>query len=378
MKKIIELENRWRSYKYKTVAFRVFIAVFIVFIVFLALFIRFQYNKYTSRNNAPKYAAKHTATQPMPQQLEAVAEPSATQVSQAQDSHDLQPAPTPTARQDLAQDSARAESRAQNGQSGQSGIESVDFVCRRVTSTRLNVRSAASFKSSIVGFYANGAIFCTEKEQNGLLQTNNGWVSGSEAYSEIVEVNMFVDSGFHKNEPTATIAKPPMEEVALLGETPTRYPKTQESPAVLMQTTQTNPQNMVNLQGDSRPQNFAKVEEVKPKPAINISSEKITKERDIEIKQADFKRTNDYGAAIDIARYYYEGKDYANAIKWALSASNAESKSKSKSESWIIYAKSLYAMGEKDQAIELLTKYVSSTNSKDAAAALSNMKQGIL
>ena len=46
MKKIIELEERWKSYKYRSFIFYIFICVFVVFIAFVGLFIKNQYGKY--------------------------------------------------------------------------------------------------------------------------------------------------------------------------------------------------------------------------------------------------------------------------------------------------------------------------------------------
>ena len=51
MKKIIELEERWKSYKYRSFIFYIFICVFVVFIAFVGLFIKNQYGKYSNVDN---------------------------------------------------------------------------------------------------------------------------------------------------------------------------------------------------------------------------------------------------------------------------------------------------------------------------------------
>lgn len=65
-------------------------------------------------------------------------------------------------------------------------------------------------------------------------------------------------------------------------------------------------------------------------------------------------------------------------LKWALNASEADSRGGSKSQSFIIYAKSLYAIDKKEQAIDVLNKYIAKTNSRDAIEALKNIRQGNL
>ncbi|RAX52055.1 hypothetical protein CCY99_07850 [Helicobacter sp. 16-1353] len=336
MKKIIELEDRWKAYRYKKIIFYIFIVVFITFIIFVGVFIKFQYDRYTAKSNAVKYAK---------------------QIAKAKESTNNTPIVVDSNTTQNHSSSANAVSQTEQ-------IPAIDFVCRKVIVDKLTVRKEASFKSKPVGYYSNNAIFCAENiNTNGLLKTNNGWVSANDSFSQIVEVNMFVDSGFHKSPSRnqQVIAKAPVEEVKVFENTPTRYANASSG----------------NTQNTTQTINSAPIEKAR-KPIINISSEKITKEKEIELKQADFKRSNNYDIAIDIAEYYYENKDYKNSIKWALNASSADSGTKLKTQSWIIYAKSLYATGKKEQAIEVLNRYIANTNSRDAIDALNNIKQGII
>lgn len=342
MKKIIELEERWKSYKYKKFAFYTFIVVLAVFVVFLSLFIKLQYDKYTK----------------IP--------PAQTQTRNAPSSDN----PATSNATDLAKVSAESvrNTTDSNATSAHATFPSINFICRKVTTNRLTVRKEASFKSKPLGYYPKDGIFCAaDNIVNGLLQTNNGWVSANDNYSQIVEVNMFVDSGFYKYNSTpspnniATQSVP--QEIRAL--TPTIYPSTE------------NLQNALTPQAPQTPQ-VAQRESEPPKPQIHISSEKITKEREIELKKADFNRNNSYDTAIEIAVYYFDIKDYKNALKWAVSASSADSKDKSKAQSWIIYAKSLYASGNKEKAIEVLNRYIANTNSKDAIDALNELQQGTI
>lgn len=343
MKKIIELEDKWKAYKYKTIIFYLFIIVFIIFIVLLGFFIKIQLDRKIAMNNAI------TATRMLP---------------------NVKSDNINTNKQMVAQSSNIASNP----------VAKIDFVCREVTVDKLTAHTSPSFSSLGVGYYPKDSIFCVQNNsgKNGLIKTENGWVSASDRYSKIVDVNMFVDSGFYKYQQVATAnlnkpKKTDFEEVKVFDKP---QPQSVESSNVVPTKVEVKQQPVqvadVNHFAITAPK-AAKVQ----KP-IAISTEQLTDENMIEFKEADFRNTNDYDTAIDIANYYFKHKDYKNALKWALNASNADSKGKQKSESWIIYAKSLYMSDKKEQAIDVLTRYVDSTASQDAMDALNNMKQGII
>lgn len=315
MKKVVELENRWKAYKYKTAIFYTFVVVLVAFIALLAFFIKVQiYDK----NSTHKPIAKTTIA---PQKIAPPVES------------------TPKA------DSTLATTQTQ---------DKINFTCRQVTTDKLTVRQNASFQSKALGYYPLDSIFCVSESENGLVKTSNGWVSASDRFSKIVDVNMFVDTGFYKYQNIATPKHKPktnIEEVKVFD----KPINTMANTPTIDNTTQTKP---------------------KSKPVI--TSQSISKEKIIEFKKADFRRNKDYDTALDVARYYFEAKDYVNSIEWASKASNAESRGKQKSESWIIYAKSLYLSGKQEQAITVLDRYISSTNSQDAIEALNKMKQGVI
>lgn len=346
MKKIIELEERWKSYKYRSFIFYIFICVFVVFIAFVGLFIKNQYGKYSNIDNK-QIVSKSVLSE----------ENTSTAISASSVNN---------VNNNVVQSNIPI---AINDNQSANAYPSISFVCRKVMVDKLMVRKEPSFKSQPVGHYSKNGIFCADdRGVNGLLQTNNGWISSSDSFSEVVEVNMFVDSGFHKYQSTPRIlAQSPMEEINVLDDKPTQakpvqYPSTNEVISDSQNTT-----NMVQ-----------NIQSVNSKPLVNISSEKITKEREIELKITDFKKTNSYVTAIEIAEYYFNIKDYSNSVKWALNASEADSKGRAKSQSFIIYAKSLYASGKEEQAIEVLSRYIAKTNSRDAVEALENIRQGII
>ena len=312
MKKIIELEGKWRTYKYRKWVYYVFIFVLIIFFILLAFFIKSQYKKYTVASNTAKNISRDSIKKNI----------------------------SPTA------------SNNQTSNAKPLNLATINFVCKKVIVNKLTVRSRPSFGSKALGYYSLDSIFCAESNNvNGLIKTPNGWVSANDKYSTKVNPNMFADFGFTKYKSTkaiASVAKTPVaKEVKVLQKEETIAEPILPNPNIT-------------------------------KPAINITSEVITQDRDIELKKIDFDRTNSYDTAIKIAEYYFNMKDYPNAIKWSLNASKAESNGKQKSQSWIIYSKSLYLSGNKDKAIEVLDKYASTVNTEDVNDILNDMKRGII
>ncbi|QOP42902.1 tetratricopeptide repeat protein [Sulfurimonas sediminis] len=82
--------------------------------------------------------------------------------------------------------------------------------------------------------------------------------------------------------------------------------------------------------------------------------------------QKRFAQTPNYAVALVIARNYYEEGNYKKAIVWAKKANQLN---KSDAGSWIIYAKSLYALHQDAKAKQLLHIYLQYENS-DAAQSL--------
>jgi tetratricopeptide (TPR) repeat protein len=93
-----------------------------------------------------------------------------------------------------------------------------------------------------------------------------------------------------------------------------------------------------------------KVEEKKEKKEIFLSHTNADNAK-LEKIYAEHKN---YATAIKLAKNYYEKGDYKQSLHWAKEANHLDRK---KEQSWIIYAKSLYALGKKKQAIEMLTLY---------------------
>lgn len=327
MKKIADLEKRWKIYKYRTAVFYVFLVLSVAFVIMLGIFIE-------SKFSGDSASDGRESTQPAQ---------STTTSNLTNENANPNPAPTtyPRANESVNLPQANA-----------------NLDCRQVITERLNVRSESNFHSNAVGYYSRNAIFCVNNiAANGMLKTPNGWVSGNRNYSRVVNLSMPVDNGFTKHRGTQAQAR--IQSQRNIPQSDIEEVRVFDKP---------NRANFTNTAPTAR---------IPQRPLI--TSQSLSKEKMIEFKEADFRNTKDYDTAIYIAKFYYDAKNYDKSIQWALNASNADSRGKQKTESFIIYAKSLYFSGKKEQGIEVLTNYISSTNAApEAIDTLNKMKEGTI
>lgn len=83
-----------------------------------------------------------------------------------------------------------------------------------------------------------------------------------------------------------------------------------------------------------------------------------------------FSLTQDPEDALFLARLYYEKKSYKKSEEWAFIANELNDESE---ESWLIYAKSKVARGQKTKAIHILKSYLKKTNSSRAKTLLEQL-----
>ncbi len=86
-----------------------------------------------------------------------------------------------------------------------------------------------------------------------------------------------------------------------------------------------------------------------------------------------FKKNNNPALSLFVAKKYYELGEYRKSYNYALITNQINSNIEA---SWLIFAKSLVKLGEKEMAIKTLTKYVQSSNSGNARLLLNEIKQG--
>jgi tetratricopeptide (TPR) repeat protein len=158
-----------------------------------------------------------------------------------------------------------------------------------------------------------------------------------------------------------------------------------------------NQTKVVHKQKIKKEQKINKVKEVKKvkkdknitskpqkllKPIIYLDiqdSEKIIKnnkkKKEINISKSilNVSTLPSFETSIKLAQEYFKEGDYKNALKWAK---NANIQNKKDPRSWIIVAKSLYKLGEKDKAIKVLQIYFDYTRDKKILKIIERIKNG--
>jgi len=82
------------------------------------------------------------------------------------------------------------------------------------------------------------------------------------------------------------------------------------------------------------------------------------------------KEQNSYQSAIDIAKFYFDEKNYKQAVIWSVKASKKDPK---QSQPWIIYAKSKAHLGKTKVAKKALSIYLKHTESKEVRDLLDTL-----
>ena len=136
---------------------------------------------------------------------------------------------------------------------------------------------------------------------------------------------------------------------------------------------------------------------IKPKPIIEETQELVVDEMDtqkenptiekvhkinIERRNAKddiaeiitrFKKNNNPALSLFVAKKYYELGEYKKSYNYALLTNKINNEIES---SWIIFAKSLVKLGEKDMAMKTLKAYIRSSHSNNAQLLLDEIKSG--
>lgn len=127
----------------------------------------------------------------------------------------------------------------------------------------------------------------------------------------------------------------------------------------------------IDLQASAKPKKKIEITTSNEKSSIsNPSSVKISTtntKSDILLLENNFKSTGDSKYALELARVYYERKDFKNAAKWAFELNNLD---KNDPNGWIIFSKAKYNNGEKSDAIKVLEAYKGRAANPDEIQAL--------
>ncbi|MEA2047809.1 MAG: hypothetical protein U9O64_05110 [Campylobacterota bacterium] len=101
-----------------------------------------------------------------------------------------------------------------------------------------------------------------------------------------------------------------------------------------------------------------------------IETTNITAYKDVERR---FKHTHDTDDSLFLARSYYKHKQYKKSEYWALETNKVDSNIE---ESMLIFVKSKMKLGNKNEARNILKRYIKKTNASEAKKLLYRIENG--
>ncbi|SMC09630.1 tetratricopeptide repeat protein [Nitratiruptor tergarcus] len=116
----------------------------------------------------------------------------------------------------------------------------------------------------------------------------------------------------------------------------------------------------------------------KNKPNIKNRSKKDTfkiETQTLSLKEMirNFKKRPSAPLALLIAKKYFTKGEYKHALEWSIKSNELD---KNLEESWILFAKSAYRIGDKKRAIKALQIIIRKNNSKEAKRLLRKISRG--
>lgn len=111
----------------------------------------------------------------------------------------------------------------------------------------------------------------------------------------------------------------------------------------------------------------------KAKESNNINIQMHSMDNDLQDVVQRFKKTNNPTLGLFLAKKYYEMGQYKLSYNYALMTNQLDSKI---DMSWIVFAKSLVKLGQKEKAITALESYSKNSHSKQAMTLLDEIESG--
>ena len=105
---------------------------------------------------------------------------------------------------------------------------------------------------------------------------------------------------------------------------------------------------------------------------INLHIVETTSVRAYKDVERRFYQTHDIADSLFLAKGYYSHRNYKKAEYWALQTNRINQNIE---ESWIIFAKSKWKQGQKNEAIRILESYLKRARSKAARNLLEKLKK---
>lgn len=106
-----------------------------------------------------------------------------------------------------------------------------------------------------------------------------------------------------------------------------------------------------------------------------LSVSKSEKKFDPKEYEKRFVQTNKIKYALFLANYYYDKNDYEKSYKWAYAINQIDPTNE---DGWLFFAKSLYKLNKKDDAIKVLRSYLNHYDSTAANELLRKIIQGVI
>ncbi len=137
--------------------------------------------------------------------------------------------------------------------------------------------------------------------------------------------------------------------------------------------THSNISSTVNTASTQTENNSLENPKVHRQPAkIKIKISRTTK-KDLQAITKRFKKSNNPVLGVFLAKKYYEMGDYRKAYNYAYITNQIDSTIE---DSWIIFAKSLVKLGQKERAVQTLKAYIKTSQSSKAQLLLDNIQTG--
>ncbi|WP_345989554.1 hypothetical protein WCX18_03345 [Sulfurimonas sp. HSL1-2] len=163
--------------------------------------------------------------------------------------------------------------------------------------------------------------------------------------------------------PAPVISAPPEEEIQNI-EAPS--PQAESLPSI-------QPQKSVKSMQSSNEKPQEKVDDTEDSGRMTILRDDDMK--DIQDVIARFKKSKNPVLSLFVAKRYYNIGNYQQAYNYALITNELDSTIE---DSWLIFAKSLYKMDQKEMAIKTLKSYIQESSSVKAKLTLDQMEKGSL
>jgi len=110
---------------------------------------------------------------------------------------------------------------------------------------------------------------------------------------------------------------------------------------------------------------------LQPSPSQLLELE--SKQEDIQTLIEKFKIAPSKELALLIAREFYHKQNYPQTVEWSMKANEFDKRDE---ESWILFAKAVYKMGDRKKALNALKLFVQKSGSKKAQELLASMYKG--